>query len=47
MEEGVWGVRFALMNGFPGSTLNPREGEAALPTQEALKGNLSSTQHLV
>jgi hypothetical protein len=33
-EEGVWGTGLVVTWGFPGSILHPREGEAALPTQE-------------
>lgn len=42
----MWGARVAMMNGFPRSTLYPKEGEVALSAQEALKGNLTLTQSL-
>lgn len=42
----MWGARVALINGFPRSTLHPKEGEVALSTREALKGNLTLTQPL-
>lgn len=42
----MWGARAAMMNGFPRSTLHPKEGEVALSTREALKGNLTLTQSL-
>lgn len=38
----MWGVRVAMMNGFPGSTLHPREGEGARSTHFERKPDFNS-----